>query len=145
MLPGICERAPMRKHSRSSCGRQFRSVRCSEVLKSRDSCDNEIEKRLIFTIFYNFHHTQYRDFTSEGYCRLSAKVCSRIGCHVFRGSIDSGLPPARNRVVCSIERFDWEVFMPKTAFQLNLKKPPEDAAVKTHNRWHGLAAPRRKT
>src|SRR5260370_30258480 len=26
--------------------------------------------------------------------------------------------------------------MPKTAFQLNLKRPPEDAAVKTHNRWH---------
>jgi len=26
--------------------------------------------------------------------------------------------------------------MPKTAFQLNLKKPPEDAHVKTHNRWH---------
>jgi formamidase len=26
--------------------------------------------------------------------------------------------------------------MTKTAFQLNLKKPPEDAAVKTHNRWH---------
>src|ERR1700730_11069259 len=31
---------------------------------------------------------------------------------------------------------DREVVMPKTAFQLNLKKPPEDAAVKTHNRWH---------
>src|SRR2546429_2228598 len=26
--------------------------------------------------------------------------------------------------------------MPKTAFQLNLKRPPEDARVKTHNRWH---------
>ena len=26
--------------------------------------------------------------------------------------------------------------MPKTAFQVNLKRPPEDAAVKTHNRWH---------
>src|ERR1700738_4151800 len=31
---------------------------------------------------------------------------------------------------------DLEVVMPKTAFQLNLKKPPEDAHVKTHNRWH---------
>ena len=27
--------------------------------------------------------------------------------------------------------------MPKTAFQINLKKPPEEAAeIKTHNRWH---------
>ena len=31
--------------------------------------------------------------------------------------------------------------MPKTAFQLNLKRPPEDAAVKTHNRWHPDIAP----
>jgi Acetamidase/Formamidase family len=35
-----------------------------------------------------------------------------------------------------IERFDWRLSMPKTAFQLNMKKPPEDAVVKTHNRWH---------
>jgi len=26
--------------------------------------------------------------------------------------------------------------MPKTVFQVNMKRPPEEAAVKTHNRWH---------
>jgi formamidase len=35
-----------------------------------------------------------------------------------------------------IARYEREVVMPKTAFQLNLKRPPEDAGVKTHNRWH---------
>jgi len=34
------------------------------------------------------------------------------------------------------QRSDWEIVMPKTAFQINLKKPPEEAAIKTHNRWH---------
>jgi len=66
----------------------------------------EIEMCRVFTIFYNSSRAQL-----AAPVRLWAKGLLTL-------------------------RIDWEVGVPKTAFQINLKKSPESAAIKTHNRSH---------